>query len=103
MQSKPVYRPGTQTLLGDAIVRLWAWNNVPTHHLYPDGSMKIDAHGKWIRQADYGQRTQYGWQIDHYPIPQAKGGKDTPDNVRALHHENNARLGGLLGALLGRD
>ncbi len=83
-------------LLGDSIVRDWAWNNVPVHLKYPDGSMKLDAFGRWIKRSDYGLRTEYGWQIDHYPIPQSFGGKDLPNNVRALHHLANAMHGGLL-------
>ncbi len=87
-------------LLSDHIVKEWAWNNVPLHPDFPDGSAKLDAHRHWIKRTDYGQQTQYGWQIDHYPIPQALGGKDEPGNVRALHHQVNATLGGLLGAQL---
>lgn len=85
-------------LLGDDQLKRSAWANVPVHPDYPKGDFKRDALGCWIRWSDYGQRTEYGWQIDHYPIPQALGGRDTANNVRALHHRANATLGGLLSA-----
>lgn len=59
-----------------------------------------DAYGRVIRFGDYGKRgAEYGWEIDHIH-PVAMGGWDMIDNLRPLSCSANARLGGLLGALL---
>jgi len=60
---------------------------------------RIDCDGRRIKWLEYGDRSSlYGWEVDHYPIPQCDGGTDEPWNLRARHCEGNAMAGGLLGA-----
>lgn len=49
-----------------------------------------DYAGAWIRRQDYGQRTKYGWEIDHV-CPESKGGTDHASNLLPLHWENNLK------------
>jgi len=61
-----------------------------------------DAFRRVIRYSDYGNRnSEYGWEIDHIH-PTALGGLDHISNLRPLHCEVNAGLGGLLGGIMGR-
>ncbi len=56
--------------------------------------------GRLMRWRDYGNRSSfYGWEIDHI-LPIAMGGTDDLSNLRALHWQSNASLGGRLGGLL---
>lgn len=64
------------------------------------GDYRIDQRGNVIRWSEYGQRTQFGWHIDHFPIPKALGGTDHPSNLRALHWRDNCSHGGSLGSRL---
>lgn len=62
-----------------------------------------DDYGNRIRYSDYGNRqSEFGWEKDHYPIPDALGGSDHISNLRPLHHKVNASLGGLLASALVR-
>ena len=62
-----------------------------------------DANGNPIKYSEYGNRnSQYGWEMDHYPIPASLGGSDDIFNLRPLHCIANASHGGLLGAALNR-
>lgn len=65
----------------------------------PDSDDRIDCDGRRIRWSDYGDRSRpYGWEVDHWPIPQCDGGSDAPWNLRARHCTGNAMAGGHLGA-----
>jgi hypothetical protein len=65
---------------------------------------RYDAFGKVIRFSDYGDRSsEYGWEIDHYPIPVALGGTDDISNMRPLHCGINASLGGGLAHILAQS
>lgn len=51
--------------------------------------IRKDACGAWIIRSHYGARdSDYGWEIDHV-YPEALGGDDNIDNLRALQWENN--------------
>lgn len=43
---------------------------------------------------EYGQESQFGWEIDHI-VPVSSGGTDELENLQALHWENNASKGEL--------
>jgi hypothetical protein len=58
-----------------------------------------DDEGSVICYSDYGQYTEYGWEIDHQ-VPTALGGLDVYANMRPLHWRSNRRHGGLLGSIL---
>jgi hypothetical protein len=61
---------------------------------------RYDALGHRIRWSEYGNRSSdYGWELDHFPIPACRGGTDDVSNLRALHWRANARHGAMLGAL----
>ena len=61
---------------------------------------RMDYRLKMIRYSDHGDRkSPWGWEIDHI-VPSALGGSDDISNLRPLNCTDNARHGGLLGALL---
>jgi len=47
-----------------------------------------DAYGNVIRKASYGTHGEYGWELDH-KRPSSKGGSDKPQNIQALHWQEN--------------
>ena len=51
-----------------------------------------DEDGNTIRWGSYGTMGEYGWEIDHRN-PVAKGGTDSPRNLRALHWQENREKG----------
>lgn len=55
-----------------------------------------DAYGFALYRADHGKQTEYGWEIDHI-VALAAGGRDTLDNLRALHWKKNRQLGAEMG------
>jgi hypothetical protein len=74
-----------------------AWANLPGS---PTDHFKTSESGRRICWADHGDRnSRWGWEIDHR-MPLALGGRHTRSNLIARHWEDNARAGGLLGALL---
>ena len=51
-----------------------------------------DVYGTWIAWSQYGQTTQYGWEVDHI-VPLARGGSEALSNLQPLHWENNRKKG----------
>lgn len=47
-----------------------------------------DYTGAWIRKSDYGQQTEYGWEIDHVR-PLVMDGSHNLSNLLPLHWRNN--------------
>lgn len=68
--------------------------------LAPD-EWRYDDDGNIIRYSEYGQFSDYGWEIDHR-LPTAFGGLDAYANLRPLHWRANRSRGGLIGALFDR-
>lgn len=83
------------------LLKLTAWQNASTVLGYDPTYVRRDAFGWYIVWSEYGNRqSTYGWEVDHIR-PTILGGADTASNVRALHWQNNARLGGMLGGATG--
>jgi 5-methylcytosine-specific restriction endonuclease McrA len=53
----------------------------------PD-AWRRDAEGNKIRNASYGTKGEFGWEIDHKK-PVEKGGTDDPRNLQPLHWKEN--------------
>jgi hypothetical protein len=68
------------------------WNKGQIVSGYDPNVWRKDACGVWIKRSEYGQITQYGWEIDHIR-PVALGGGDEPINLQPLQWENNRHKG----------
>ena len=69
------------------------WEKAKTVEGYDSASIRKDACGAWILRNQYGNRSSiYGWEVDHV-YPQALGGDDALDNLRAMQWENNESKG----------
>lgn len=80
--------------------KLAVWNKGAAIPGYDPTVLRLDAKGNVIRYADYGNRNaQYGWEMDHFPVPASMGGTDDLSNLRPLHCTANASHGGILGSL----
>ena len=88
------------SLLASDFRKRVAWGNASPMIGRDPNVWRQDDYGSIIRWGDYGDRkSAYGWEIDHR-VPTALGGTDASSNLRALHWQNNATLGGLLGKTL---
>lgn len=70
------------------------WNNTFKN---PHVLRGLDCCGAEIHRDAYGQRGDYGWEIDHR-VPVSRGGGDYFLNLRPLHWENNVAKGNNLDA-----
>ncbi len=100
----PRFTPRTilgEALSGDTEIRKRAaWNNAtPTQNT----DIRIDCDGRKIRWHEYGQLSEFGWEIDHI-VPLAVGfglpGIDTLSNLRARHWRGNRSAGARMGNTL---
>lgn len=68
------------------------WNRAQQVDGYDINIVRQDCCGAWIMRSEYGKTTPYGWEIDHV-YPQSRGGDSAPENLRAMHWENNRAKG----------
>lgn len=68
------------------------WDKATIVPNYDSNIWRQDFAGAWIRRDAYGQRTKYGWEVDHL-VPVSKGGSDDLSNLAALHWQNNVTKG----------
>ena len=78
--------------------RTIAWRSATPIPGYDPEDWRRDCDGRVIRNNEYGQLSEHGWEIDH-AIPLAANGPDTIFNLRARHWRGNRSAGGELGAL----
>ena len=74
----------------DIIEAVWK-RAIPQESNNPDVFRK-DYAGAWIKKSEYGNQTEYGWEIDHLQ-PVSKGGDDSLGNLYPLHWKNNRSKG----------
>ena len=72
--------------------KLNAWEQASVVIGYNKNRLRKDAYGTFIVWSEYGQKTAYGWEIDH-ELPKAyfPGMSNAPANLRALHWQNNRK------------
>ncbi|GAA4839486.1 HNH endonuclease signature motif containing protein [Algivirga pacifica] len=72
--------------------KLDVWNKATKVEGFNPNQYRQDACGAWMVWSEFGQETEWGWEIDHI-FPESKGGTDHLDNLRAMHWENNRSKG----------
>ncbi|MDW3195858.1 MAG: HNH endonuclease signature motif containing protein [Cytophagales bacterium] len=55
-------------------------------------NLRTDPCGAWIKKDQYGEKTEYGWSVDH-AFPKKNGGTDDLENLRPMQHKNNSSKG----------
>lgn len=68
------------------------WQSARTIENYDSNKYRQDICGAWIAWDSYGKESTLGWEIDH-ALPEAKGGTDHTDNLRAMNWQNNRSKG----------
>ena len=69
------------------------WNKAKVVEDFNSENIRKDACGAWIIRNQYGNRDSiFGWEIDHV-YPEALGGGNEIENLRAMQWENNISKG----------
>jgi len=55
---------------------------------YDPNRYRKDTCGAWMARHEYGQTSQFGWEVDHV-VPVSQGGSDQLANLQPLYWENN--------------
>jgi hypothetical protein len=87
-------RPGTNRHGGafDQLTILRVWQKGRIVPGYDGSTWRADACNRWMRYSDYGQTTEYGWEVDHVQ-PVAAGGSDHISNLQPLQWRVNRHKG----------
>jgi 5-methylcytosine-specific restriction endonuclease McrA len=59
---------------------------------YDANVYRKDAYASWMKWSEYGQTSQYGWEVDHI-VPISQRGPHVLSNLRPLNWENNRKKG----------
>ncbi len=57
-----------------------------------ESDYRLDDLGAIIKKTEFGEKTEFGWNIDHR-LPVSKGGDNNIENLDALHWHNNEAKG----------
>lgn len=68
------------------------WNKARVVPGYDPNVYRKDACDTWIMLSEYGNTTEYGWEVDHIQ-PVACGGSDILGNLQPLQWQNNRHKG----------
>ncbi|MEO0982032.1 MAG: HNH endonuclease signature motif containing protein [Pseudomonadota bacterium] len=70
----------------------WCWEQAKVIPGSSPFEWRLDPYGWFIRRQEYGQLSEFGWEIDHR-VPKASGGTDSLRNLQAMHWKNNRAKG----------
>lgn len=77
---------------GDPGIEYVLFNLAPTINGMDSNEWRKDPYGTHMKRSEYGEDTEFGWNIDHID-PQSNGGSDDIDNLQALNTRKNKSLG----------
>jgi hypothetical protein len=85
--SRYMRSPLSESGYDDATLRA-VWSKGLSVPGYNSSAVRQDAYGNWIKFDEYGQQSNFGWEVDHR-IPKALGGPDSLSNLQPLHWRAN--------------
>ena len=72
----------------DTATLVAVWQKGQIVHGYDPNKYRTDRYGSWIAWTEYGQTSNYGWEVDHV-VPVSRGGSNALSNLQPLYWQNN--------------